>query len=63
MGNEEHGVGALLFPKALCESTDLFCIGSLPEGSLTALAQLLVLGNTASVRVDSIASEYIGRCL
>jgi hypothetical protein len=53
--NEKHSVSALLLPKALCEATSLFGIGGLSEWSFTALAQLLILGNSASVRVDSIA--------
>ena len=55
VGNEEHGVGALLFSKALGKATNLFGIGGLPEWSFTTLTQFLVLCNSASIRVDGIA--------
>jgi hypothetical protein len=55
VGNEEDGVGALLFPKTSSEATNLFGIGGMPKWTFTALTQLLILDNSASVRVDGIA--------
>jgi hypothetical protein len=52
--NEELGIGALLFPIALCEATNLFGIRGLSEWAFTAQTQLLILSNSASVRVDGI---------
>jgi hypothetical protein len=42
VGNKEDGVGALLFPKALCELTNLFGMGGLPEWSFAVQAPTIL---------------------
>jgi hypothetical protein len=54
--NEEYGIDALLlFLKTICEAINLFGIGGLPEWAFTTLTQLLIFGNSASIRDHVIA--------